>query len=81
MKTIQPFGAFVEILPGTDGLIHVSELEWNRVDDVSKVLKVGDIVKFKVLGRDPKNNKLKLSRKVLLPKPEKTTESPAEGNQ
>ena len=81
VKTIQPFGAFVEILPGTDGLIHVSELEWNRVDDVSKVLKVGDIVKFKVLGRDPKNNKLKLSRKVLLPKPEKTTESPAEGNQ
>ncbi len=81
VKTIQPFGAFVEILPGTDGLIHVSELEWNRVDDVSKVLKVGDIVKFKVLGRDPKNNKLKLSRKVLLPKPEKTTDSPAEGNQ
>ena len=81
VKTIQPFGAFVEILPGTDGLIHVSELEWNRVDDVSKVLKVGDIVKFKVLGRDPKNNKLKLSRKVLLPKPEKITDSPAEGNQ
>jgi polyribonucleotide nucleotidyltransferase len=51
------------------------------VDDVSKVLKVGDIVKFKVLGRDPKNNKLKLSRKVLLPKPEKITDSPAEGNQ
>ncbi len=81
VKTIQPFGAFVEILPGTDGLIHVSELEWNRVDDVSKILKVGDIVKFKVLGRDPKNNKLKLSRKALLPKPEKTTDSPAEGNQ
>jgi polyribonucleotide nucleotidyltransferase len=81
VKTIQPFGAFVEILPGTDGLIHVSELEWHRVDDVSKVLKVGDIVKFKVLGRDPKNNKLKLSRKVLLPKPEKTAEAPAEGNQ
>ncbi len=80
VKTIQPFGAFVEILPGTDGLIHVSELEWHRVDDVSKVLKVGDIVKFKVLGRDPKNNKLKLSRKVLLPKPEKTSESQPESN-
>jgi polyribonucleotide nucleotidyltransferase len=80
VKTIQPFGAFVEILPGTDGLIHVSELEWNRVDDVSKVLKVGDIVKFKVLGRDPKNNKLKLSRKVLLPKPEKTSDSQPESN-
>jgi len=78
VKTIQPFGAFVEILPGTDGLIHVSELEWHRVDDVSKVLKVGDIVKFKVLGRDPKNNKLKLSRKVLLPKPEKAAETKPE---
>jgi polyribonucleotide nucleotidyltransferase len=78
VKTIQPFGAFVEILPGVDGLIHVSELEWNRVDDVSKVLKVGDIVKFKVLGRDPKNNKLKLSRKVLLPKPEKAAETKPE---
>ena len=75
VKTIQPFGAFVEILPGIDGLIHVSELEWHRVDDVSKVLKVGDKVKFKVLGRDPKNNKLKLSRKALLPKPEKTAET------
>jgi polyribonucleotide nucleotidyltransferase len=78
VKTIQPFGAFVEILPGVDGLIHVSELEWHRVDDVSKVLKVGDIVKFKVLGRDPKNNKLKLSRKVLLPKPEKAMETKPE---
>ena len=78
VKTIQPFGAFVEILPGVDGLIHVSELEWNRVDDVSKVLKVGDMVKFKVLGRDPKNNKLKLSRKVLLPKPEKAAETKPE---
>ncbi len=78
VKTIQPFGAFVEILPGVDGLIHVSELEWHRVDDVSKVLKVGDIVKFKVLGRDPKNNKLKLSRKVLLPKPEKAAETKPE---
>ena len=78
VKTIQPFGAFVEILPGIDGLIHVSELEWHRVDDVSKVLKVGDKVKFKVLGRDPKNNKLKLSRKALLPKPEKTAETKPE---
>jgi len=59
-------------------LIHVSELEWHRVDDVSKVLKVGDKVKFKVLGRDPKNNKLKLSRKALLPKPEKTAETKPE---
>lgn len=70
VKTIQPFGAFVEILPGQDGLIHVSELEWSRVDDVRTVVNVGDIVRFQVIGRDPKTGKLKLSRKVLLPKPE-----------
>jgi polyribonucleotide nucleotidyltransferase len=70
VKTIQPFGAFVEIIPGQDGLIHISELEWRRIDDVNEVLKVGDLVKFKVLGKDPKTGKLKLSRKALLPKPE-----------
>ncbi|MFM7770469.1 MAG: S1 RNA-binding domain-containing protein, partial [Bacteroidota bacterium] len=70
VKTIQPFGAFVEILPGQDGLIHISELEWRRVEDVKEVLNVGDMVKFKVVGKDPKTGKLKLSRKVLLPKPE-----------
>ena len=53
-----------------DGLIHISELEWRRVDDVNEVLKVGDRVTFKVLGKDPKTGKLKLSRKALLPKPE-----------
>jgi polyribonucleotide nucleotidyltransferase len=70
VKTIQAFGAFVEIVPGQDGLIHVSELEWRRVQDVREVLNVGDLVKFKVIGRDPKNGKLKLSRKALLPRPE-----------
>lgn len=70
VKNIQAFGAFVEILPGQDGLIHVSELDWKRVNDVREVVKEGDIVKFKVIGRDPKSGKLKLSRKVLLPKPE-----------
>ena len=70
VKTIQPFGAFVEIIPGQDGLIHISELEWRRIDDVNEVLKVGDLVKFKVLGKDPKTGNLKLSRKALLPKPE-----------
>jgi len=70
VKNIQSFGAFVEILPGEDGLIHVSELEWRRIEDVNEVLKVGELVKFKVIGRDPKTGKLKLSRKILLPKPE-----------
>ena len=72
VKNIQPFGAFVEILPGTDGLLHISEIEHRRLEKVEDALKIGDEVEFKVLGKDPKNNKWKLSRKVLLPKPEKT---------
>lgn len=80
VKSIMPYGAFVEILPGQDGLLHVSELEWHRVTNVSDVLKEGDIVKFKVTGRDPKTGKIKLSRKVLLPKPEGQKERSAENN-
>ncbi|HLP13622.1 MAG TPA: polyribonucleotide nucleotidyltransferase [Flavobacteriales bacterium] len=70
VKNIQPFGAFVEILPGTDGLLHISEINWSRLEKVEDALKIGDEVEFKVIGKDPKNNKWKLSRKVLLPKPE-----------
>ena len=65
-----PYGAFVEVMPGIDGLLHVSELEWKRVDNVEDILKEGENVKFKVVGRDPKTGKIKLSRKVLLDKPE-----------
>lgn len=71
VKNIQSFGAFVEILPGTDGLLHISEIEHKRLEKVEDALKLGDEVEFKVIGKDPKNNKWKLSRKVLLPKPEK----------
>ena len=70
VKTIMPYGAFVEIFPGTDGLLHVSELEWRRIDRVEDVLKEGDIIEFQVVGKDPRTGKLKLSRRVLLPKPE-----------
>ncbi|MGB1075697.1 MAG: polyribonucleotide nucleotidyltransferase [Flavobacteriales bacterium] len=70
VKSIMPYGAFVEVIPGQDGLLHVSELDWKRVDNVEDVLKEGELVKFKVVGRDPKTGKIKLSRKVLLPKPE-----------
>jgi len=70
VKSIMPYGAFVEILPGTDGLLHVSELEWRKVENVTDVIKEGDVVKIKITGKDPKTGKLKLSRKVLLPKPE-----------
>lgn len=70
VKSIMPYGAFVEILPGTDGLLHISEIEWRRLDKVEDVLKEGDVVRFKVTGKDPRSGKFKLSRKVLLPKPE-----------
>ena len=71
VKNIVPFGAFVEIMPGKDGLLHISEINWERLEKVESVLKVGDKVEVKLIGVDPKTGKLKLSRKVLLPKPEK----------
>ena len=80
VKTIMPYGAFVEVLPGQDGLLHVSELDWKRVENVEDVLKEGEMVKFKVVGRDPKTGKIKLSRKVLLPKPEGYVERPPRGD-
>ena len=80
VKTIMPYGAFVEVLPGQDGLLHVSELDWKRVENVEDVLKEGEMVKFKVVGRDPKTGKIKLSRKALLPKPEGYVERPPRGD-
>jgi polyribonucleotide nucleotidyltransferase len=73
VKSIQSYGCFVEILPGVDGLIHISELEHRRLEKVEEVVKEGDVLKFKVIGQDPKTKKFKLSRKVLLPKPEAKT--------
>ena len=70
IKTIQPFGAFIEILPGKDGLLHISEIDWKRVDKVEDVYKEGDEVTVKLIGVDPKNGKMKLSRRALLEKPE-----------
>ncbi len=70
IKSLQAYGVFVEIVPGTDGLIHISEFAHERINKMEDVCKEGDIVKFKVVGRDPKTKKWKLSRKVLLPKPE-----------
>jgi len=71
VKNIVAFGAFVEILPGIDALLHVSEIAWERVEKVDDYLKTGEIIDVKVIGKDPRNGKLKISRKVLLPKPEK----------
>ncbi len=70
VKNIQAFGAFVEILPKQDALLHVSEIDWNRVENVRDFLKEGDRIKVKVIGKDPKNGKYKLSRKELIPRPE-----------
>jgi len=71
VKTITPYGAFVEILPGKDGLLHISEIEWRRLEKVEEVLKEGEEVEVKLIAIDEKNGKLKLSRKALLPRPKK----------
>ncbi len=70
VRNLQPFGAFIEILPGKDGLLHISEIDWKRTDDVEKVFKIGDEVQVKLIEIDKKTGKLKLSRKALLPKPD-----------
>ncbi len=72
VKSITPFGAFVEILPGKEGLLHISEIEWRRLQTVDEVLKEGEEVEVKLIGLDVKTNKMKLSRKVLLPRPERS---------
>jgi polyribonucleotide nucleotidyltransferase len=69
VKTIVQFGAFVEILPNKDGLLHISEIDWKKIKTVDEVLKEGDEVEVKLIDIDPKTGKLKLSRKVLLPRP------------
>ncbi len=74
IKSLQAYGCFVEILPGTDGLIHISEFNWDKIAKMEDDCKEGDLVRFKGMGRDPKTKKWKLSRKVLLPKPERKEE-------
>ena len=68
--SILEFGAFVEILPGKEGLLHISELDWGKTDKVEDILNVGDEVDVKLLEIDPKTGKMRLSRKALLDKPE-----------
>jgi polyribonucleotide nucleotidyltransferase len=71
VKTIVQFGAFVEILPNKDGLLHISEIEWRKINTVEEVLKEGQEIEVKIIDIDPKTGKMKLSRKVLLPRPPK----------
>jgi polyribonucleotide nucleotidyltransferase len=71
VTSIMPYGAFVEILPGKEGLLHISEVEHRRLESLQGILKEGDPVKVKLIEVDRKTGKLRLSRKALLPKPEK----------
>ena len=72
VKSIMPFGAFVEIFPNKDGLLHISEIDHRRFESMEQTgLKEGDVIEVKLLDVDAKSGKLKLSRKALLPKPEK----------
>ena len=71
VRSIMPYGCFVEILPGKDGLLHISEIDWKRLEAVEDAgIKEGDKIKVKLMEIDPKTGKYKLSRKVLLEKPE-----------
>lgn len=70
VKGIKEFGAFVEFLPKKEGLLHISEISWKRLESMEGVLKVGDVVKVKLIGIDHKTGKFKLSRKALMAKPE-----------
>lgn len=70
VKGIKEFGAFVEFLPGKQGLLHISEISWKRLESMDGVLKEGDTVKVKLIGVDQKTGKFKLSRKALMPKPD-----------
>ena len=71
VRSIMPYGCFVEILPGKDGLLHISEIDWKRLETVEEAgIKEGDKIKVKLLDIDPKTGKYKLSRRVLFEKPE-----------
>jgi polyribonucleotide nucleotidyltransferase len=71
VKSIQPFGAFVEFMPGKEGLLHISEISWERLPSMDGVLEIGEALQVKLLEVDPKTGKFRLSRKALLPRPER----------
>jgi polyribonucleotide nucleotidyltransferase len=78
VRSVVPFGAFVEILPGKDALLHISEIDYKRFETMEETgIKEGDTIEVKLIGTDPKTGKYKLSRRVLLEKPEGWVERPA----
>jgi polyribonucleotide nucleotidyltransferase len=72
VKNIMPFGAFIEFMPGKDGLLHISEIKWERIENMDGILEAGEEIQVKLVDIDKKTGKFRLSRKVLLPKPEKS---------
>ncbi len=76
VKSVVSFGAFIEILPGKEALLHVSEMAWERVENAEDFAREGDMMEVKLIGVDQKTGKLKLSHKALLPKPEGYVERP-----
>ncbi len=77
IRSIMPYGCFVEFMPGKDGLLHISEIDWKRLETVEEAgLKEGDKLTVKLLEIDPKTGKFKLSHRVLIPKPEGYVERP-----
>ena len=71
ITSVMPYGCFVEFLPGKEGLLHISEIDWKRFETIEETgLKEGDAIRIKLLEVDQKTGKFRLSRKVLLPKPE-----------
>jgi polyribonucleotide nucleotidyltransferase len=78
VKSIMPFGAFVEFMPGKDGLLHISEIKWERLETMEGVLEVGEEIKVKLVEVDKKTGKFRLSRKVLIPRPPKPETAPKE---
>jgi polyribonucleotide nucleotidyltransferase len=81
VKSITTFGAFVEIIPNQEGLLHISEIEWRRLRTVDEVLKEGDKVQVKVLEIDSKTGKIRLSRKALLPRPPREENKPPKNSE
>ncbi|MGB3617507.1 MAG: polyribonucleotide nucleotidyltransferase [Catalinimonas sp.] len=79
VKTIMPFGAFVEFMPNRDGLLHISEIDWKRLETMDNVLEVGEMIQVKLIEVDKKTGKFRLSRKALLEKPEGYTEGGGRG--
>jgi len=78
VRSIMPYGCFVEIMPGKDGLLHISEIDWKRLETVEEAgIKEGDHIQVKLLEIDPKTGKYKLSHRVLIEKPEGYVERPA----